>query len=268
MRVRRSAGQLGAAILGAGVCLIAASAAGQPGPYPYPSPTAYPSPYPQPLPVAGGIGLTGNGASSLKGRIGLDAARTLLVSDDPKARSRGVERLGESSDPQAIDTLVSALDPGTVLSRDLDARLMAIRVLANHADRSDVRTYLARELMATPSPSRTTTSMGAMVRGSAALALARQGDDKCLEALLVALEQRGPASEAARSALFAYPPRTLDPFLFVPEGEADNESPDDATSDDDPRSVLDDKKGKGDDEKKKKEKKDESKHPTTDTLPK
>jgi len=212
--------------------VVCGPAFAQPG-RPYP-PTYPPPPYPQPLPVANGPSVPP--VKSLKARIGLDAARGLLTSDDPKARVRGVERLGVLSDPQAIDTLLDALDTGTILSRDLDARLAAVRVLADHAGRPDVRTYLARELMAAAAASRTTTSTGAVVRGTAAIALAQQGDEKCLSALLVAMELRGPTSDAARTALLAYPPRTLDPFLFVPDD--DSASNDDVGKNDD--------KGEGD----------------------
>src|SRR5260221_13721255 len=120
--------------------VVSTPAIAQPGrPYPPSSPPQYP----QPLPVATG-GATPS-VKSLKARIGLDAARTLLTADDPKARVRGVERLGTLADPQAVDTLLDALDPGTILSRDLVARLLAVRVLADHAGRPDVRATPPRQ---------------------------------------------------------------------------------------------------------------------------
>ena len=197
-----------------------------------------------PFPGAGGAG--GVTTRSLKAHVGLEAARSLLTADDPKARVRGVLRLGTLTDPQAIDTLVLALDPGTVLSRDLDARLAAVGVLAGYVYRADVRAYLGREVTAPASLSRTTSSVGGRIRGMAALALARAGDEKSLGVLLVALEQHGAPSDAARAALLAYPPASLDPFLLMPKDDA-NRGRDGSSTDEDALGVamLDDRTERG-----------------------
>lgn len=154
----------------------------------------------------------------LRDRLGVDVARALLVSDDPRERLRGVERLGTIGDAPAIEALLEAIDAGALATRDPDTRLHAIRMLAPHADEARVRAFLTRELLGGGKAS--------LSRSTAAMALARRGDDKALEALALATDQRGPASDAARAALLAYPPASLDPLLLEPREEGDDASAD------------------------------------------
>jgi HEAT repeat protein len=140
-------------------------------------------------------------------------ARTLLTSDDPKERLRAIDRLGTIGDAPAVEALLEAVDAGSPASRDPDVRLLAIRMLADHAEETRVRSLLSREL------SGGSGGKASLVRSTAAMALARRGDEKALEALALAVDQRGPASDAARAALLAYPPANLDPFLYEPREE-------------------------------------------------
>lgn len=155
---------------------------------------------------------------SLRERLGVEVARSKLVSEDPRERMRAVERLGTLGDAPALDALLESVDSGS--SRDPDARLHAIRMLAPHASETRVRAFLTRELLGGSA------GKASLVRSTAAMALAKAGDDKALSALALALDQRGPASEAAEAALLAYPPATLDPFLLEPreEGADDDKS--------------------------------------------
>jgi hypothetical protein len=70
----------------------------------------------------------------------------LLVSSSQEDRIRGIVRLGAIGTPEAIDALTGALEQSTIISRDGRARLEAIRVLAPHATRENVRSLLIREL--------------------------------------------------------------------------------------------------------------------------
>ena len=162
----------------------------------------------------------GGPSHGLRDRLGVDVARALLVSSDPRERMRGVDRLGTIGDPPAIDALLEAIDSGSPASRDPDTRLLAVRMLAPHAAETRARAFLVRELL--------TGSAGkvSLVRSTAAMALAKMGDQKALQALAIAVDQRGPASDAARAALRAYPPTVLEPFLFEPAEEgADEDAP-------------------------------------------
>src|SRR4051794_12938573 len=82
----------------------------------------------------------------LKAMVGIPVAKRLLEADDPFERIRGVERLGAIGSVEAIDALVDAIDQGTPASRDPRARLTAVRVLAEHSKRDNVRQLLMREV--------------------------------------------------------------------------------------------------------------------------
>lgn len=151
----------------------------------------------------------------LKANVGIPVAKRLLESDDPFTRIRGVERLGAIGSDEAINALVDAIDQGTPASRDPRARLTAVRVLAEHTKRDNVRQLLMREVTDTGgSETRGGFSpLAAIIRSTAALALARGGDKKSMAALVTALLQPGPASDAATRALRVYPPASLESFL-------------------------------------------------------
>ncbi len=150
---------------------------------------------------------------SLRGLFGIPVAERLLVSNSPKDRLRGVVRLGAIATPEAIDTLTSALEQSTILTRDARARLEAIRALAPHAARENVRALLIRELSEGPDGRATASPLSQLTRGAAALALAKTGEKKALGALISAVVQGGVGADAATMALVEYPPSSLNVLL-------------------------------------------------------
>ncbi|WP_437924953.1 HEAT repeat domain-containing protein [Sorangium sp. So ce291] len=154
------------------------------------------------------------GASPLRGSLGVPVAERLLASSDPEARLRGIERLGSIGTEAAINALLAALEQGAPAARDPKARLAAVRALAPHAPRDSVRQLLSRELAEGGAPARSAASpLGELLRGTAALALARSGDKRALAALVNAIVQGGAAGEAAARALKAHPPASLQLLL-------------------------------------------------------
>ncbi|WP_437776599.1 HEAT repeat domain-containing protein [Sorangium sp. So ce1097] len=154
------------------------------------------------------------GATPLRGSLGVPVAERLLASSDPEARLRGIERLGAIGTEEAVNALLAALEQGAPGARDPRARLAAVRALAPHAARDSVRQLLARELSEGGAPARSAASpLGELLRGTAALALARSGDRRALGALVNAIVQGGAAGEAAARALEAYPPASLQLLL-------------------------------------------------------
>ncbi|AUX46230.1 hypothetical protein SOCE26_077350 [Sorangium cellulosum] len=154
------------------------------------------------------------GAAPLRGSLGVPVAERLLSSSDPEARLRGIERLGTIGTEEAVSALVAAIEQGSPAARDLRARLEAVRALAPHARRDNVRQVLTRELTEGGASARGAAApLGEVLRGTAALALARAGDKRALGALAAAIVQGGAAGEAAARALRAYPPESLQLLL-------------------------------------------------------
>ncbi|WP_437808981.1 HEAT repeat domain-containing protein [Sorangium sp. So ce1078] len=154
------------------------------------------------------------GAAPLRGSLGVPVAERLLASSDPEARLRGIERLGSIGTEEAVSALLAALDQGSPAARDPRARLAAVRALAPHAQRDSVRQLLSRELSEGGGPARGAASpLGEVLRGTAALALARTGERRALGALVSAIVQGGAAGEAAARAIKAYPPESLQLLL-------------------------------------------------------
>ncbi|WP_437671820.1 HEAT repeat domain-containing protein [Sorangium sp. So ce131] len=154
------------------------------------------------------------GAAPLRGSLGVPVAERLLSSGDPEARLRGIERLGTIGTEEAVSALLAAIEQGSPAARDLRARLEAARALAPHAHRDNVRQVLTRELSEGGASARGAAApLGEVLRGTAALALARAGDKRALGALAGAIVQGGAAGEAAARALRAYPPESLQLLL-------------------------------------------------------
>ncbi len=151
-------------------------------------------------------------ARSLKARLGLDAARALLRSDESDDRKRAFERLSELGSETALEVLARTLDLNGA-ARNGRERLAATRALAPHAKSQVVRTALIRALSAPSALERSDPKL-ALARETAALALARSGDARALSALGQALRQPGRGAEAALSALRAYPPEDASPTLL------------------------------------------------------
>jgi hypothetical protein len=152
-------------------------------------------------------------ARSFKARLGLDAARALLRSDDSADRKRAFERLSELGSETALELLARTLDLNGA-ARNGRERLAATRALAPHAKSQVVRTALIRALSAPSALERSDPKL-ALARETAALALARSGEARALAALGQALRQPGRGAEAALSALRVYPPADASPTLLA-----------------------------------------------------
>lgn len=151
--------------------------------------------------------------NSLRGLVGVPVGERLLVASSPQDRLRGVIRLGAIGTPEAIDALAGALEQSTIIARDSRARLEAIRALAPHATRENVRALLIRELGEGPDGRAGSSPLTSLTRGAAALALAKTGEKKALNALVSAVLQGGAGAEAATMALVEHPPTSLTTLL-------------------------------------------------------
>lgn len=193
-------------------CLLAAALAGVAGPA---SAQA----------ISGGPVSGTSSGGTLLDRTAVSRGRELLYGATEADRRRGVERLAASGTPQAVDALLEALETGSVVARDPDARLLAVRLLHKHARRTDVRKFLVRELAEGAGRRDPALGISSLLRQSAALALARAGNPESLRALVTAAAQRGPAGDAARAALIIAPPADLERILFEPPPEEDEDEP-------------------------------------------
>lgn len=149
--------------------------------------------------------------SSLKARQGYTTAARLIRSIAPAERVRGFERLGDVGTPAAMELLGKSLEPGGAAKR-FEERLTVVRALAMRASQDGPRQALARA-MASSSTGRADDPGEVLVRDTAALALARTGDERALEILGKALRQEGPIAAAAARAILAHPPKNLGPVL-------------------------------------------------------
>src|SRR5688572_13215086 len=151
--------------------------------------------------------------SSLRSRVGIEAAEPLLKSESSELRQRAFEKLGAAGTSAALELLADALELGGA-ARTANERLVAVRALAPHAKEERARGALVRAMggaLTRDEPA------DIIVRQTAALALARSRDRSALVALAQALRQPGRVSETARVALRAHPPKTLD-LLFSARG--------------------------------------------------
>ncbi|APR83146.1 Chromosome partition protein smc [Minicystis rosea] len=153
--------------------------------------------------------------TSLRAQMGIPVAQRLLLSEDPAQRVRGVERLGAIGTPEAFDALIDVMESNGVAQRDARMRLTAVRVLAAETKRAKVRALLQREVTDTTDMGGrgAVSPLGPIIRGTAALALARGGDRNAVSGLAGTLLQPGPGASAAAAALRAYPPEAFDVFL-------------------------------------------------------
>jgi HEAT repeat protein len=183
----------------AGVAIALPAAAQIRGPVPAPAPPAERRAEPSPL----------------REMLGVPQGVRLMQSDDAGARIRGIARLGSIGTPEAIDALVEQMEAGSAAGRDPRARLEAVRALAPFTKKDNVRQLLTREATDNGTGDGRTagSALGGVLRGTAALALARGGDKKSLTALVNALLQGNAAADAAGRALKAYPPASLESFL-------------------------------------------------------
>src|SRR5262245_39585501 len=130
---------------------------------------------------------------SLQSRLAVAVAERLIFSDISEERVRGVERLTSSGQREGVDRLLRALTEGGPVFRDVRARLTAVRGLAPFASREAVRQQLAKELSVEPGG----VALLALVRATAAMALAASDDARAVDVLVGALRQGGAAGDAA-----------------------------------------------------------------------
>lgn len=149
---------------------------------------------------------------SLKTRLGVELAESLLKEPEAEQRQRGFERLGSVGTAQALDLLLKAFESGGA-ARSAQDRLVAVRALAPHAAVSRVREFLVRIMVGVGSNSGRPEPIDGLIEQAAALALAAVGDDAALAALGKALRQPAHVAETASDALLAFPPRHLEPIL-------------------------------------------------------
>jgi HEAT repeat protein len=171
-----------------------------------------------PRAAAAASGEAAESKATLRREVGVVAATRLMASADPASLVRGVERLGSIGSNEALEALLDALEQGGLVSRDMRARLTAVRVLAPHARKDRVRAALAKEMIDASTERAPDAELAALLRDSAALALARAGDRKALDVLAGAVLSGGSLGASARLALRAVPPATLAPFIDQKKG--------------------------------------------------
>jgi HEAT repeat protein len=168
-------------------------------------------------------------ATNLRARAGTELASRLLHGNDSEERIRGIERAASIGTPEAIALLVESTEHNRAIRADARALLAMARALARFAEQEAVRTSLLA-IVAAPNPStvgRTPTARASttdtqeegdpvaraeLAREVAAIAVARSGGERALEALYGYARGSGVGQSAALAALHAFPPR--DPGFF------------------------------------------------------
>ena len=148
---------------------------------------------------------------SLRQRVGVTRGEQLLISSKPADRLRGIELLAQEGSEEAVEALSEAMAPGNTIRTSPRSRLVAVRALAPHAAVEDVRMVLVSVVNsvragASESPLET------LARKTAAMALAKDGSEAAITALLTAVIGGGPTGDMASSALVAHPPAKLGPL--------------------------------------------------------
>jgi cellulose synthase operon protein C len=154
---------------------------------------------------------------SLVGRFGVARLERWLSSDDPAARLRAIERLGELGDVAARAKLTNYAFERRAQLGGRECLALA-RALAPHA--ADAKVLLVLAMLLNQSPSKTAgpeeAGLSELWRGAAALALAADGSEAALLALGRALRTAGTTAALAADALLAHPPEVLVPLLDAP----------------------------------------------------
>ena len=151
--------------------------------------------------------------NTLRTHLGIDVAENLLKEQSAEQRQRGFERLGSVGSAQALDLLLKSFEAGGA-ARSAQDRLIAVRALAAHASVPAVREFLVRVMVGVGSNPGRSEAIDDLIEGTAALALARSGDETALTALGKVLCQPGHVAETASDALLAFPPRDLRPVVL------------------------------------------------------
>ncbi|MET0792880.1 MAG: HEAT repeat domain-containing protein [Polyangiaceae bacterium] len=151
-------------------------------------------------------------ANTLRTRLGIEVAESLLKDSDPEQRQRGFERLGSIGTAQSLDLLLKVFETGGA-ARSARDRLVAVRALSEHASVPAVRDFLVRVMVGVGSNPGRSEAIDGLIERAAALSLARAGDEASLAALGKALRQSGHVADTASDALLAFPPRNLEPIV-------------------------------------------------------
>ncbi|MDF2695298.1 MAG: repeat protein [Labilithrix sp.] len=217
--MRRGLGAV--AVLGTAMS-VALAADAQPGRSPF-----KPRPASSPLPAS-------SGPTNLRAHVGVDQAARLIRSPDPDERIRGIERAASMGTPEAIALLVEALERTPQIKSDTRALLVMARGLSRYADQERARAGLLAIVgsgnpgLAGRLPSTRVTgsadtledgdpiARAELARQVAAIALARSGGDRALEALYGVARGGGSGQAAAIVALGRHPPR--DPGFYGNSG--------------------------------------------------
>jgi hypothetical protein len=174
--------------------------------------------------------------TNLRAHVGTDNAARLIRSNDPDERIRGIQRAATIGTQESIALLVESLERSMAIKADTRALLAMARGLARFADQERARTGLIA-IIGTGSPglaggipsNRRSSPADALEEGDpiaraelarqvAAIALARSGGDRALEALYGIARSGGSGQNAALVALTMFPPR--DPGFFGSAGAA------------------------------------------------
>jgi len=163
--------------------------------------------------------------TNLRAHVGSDHAARLIRSADPDERIRGIQRAAAIGSPEAIALLVESLERSPQIKSDTRALLAMARGLARFAEQERARAGLLAVVgagnpgLAGRLPSTRTSSSGdaledgdpiaraELARQVAAMALARSGGDRALEALYAVARGGGSGQSAAILALATHPPR-------------------------------------------------------------
>lgn len=188
------------------------------------------APYSSPRGRSGRPSTEAEAPTNVRARVGFEAARRLLASNDVSDRLRGIERLASMNTPEAAALL--AREAG--VQTDARVRVELARALGKVQEKDAKREGLlrlvnpqanvprdaeeeevsdeddgdfeasARPVAAAPNvePERSS-----LARDIAALALSKSDDDLALEALCTMASHEGPSQDAAVHALLAHPPR-------------------------------------------------------------
>lgn len=151
--------------------------------------------------------------STLRTHLGIVVAEGLLKDQSAEQRQRGFERLASVGTAQALDLLLKSFEAGGA-ARSAQDRLVAVRALATHAAVPAVREFLVRVMVGVGSNPGRSEAIDGLIEASAALSLARTGDESALTALGKVLCQPGHMAETASDALLAFPPRDLRPVML------------------------------------------------------
>ncbi len=174
------------------------------------------------------------GPTNLRAHVGTEHAARLIRSADPDERIRGIQRAASIGTPEAIALLVDSLERSPQIKSDTRALLAMARGLARFADQERARAGLltvvgagnpgiAGRLPTTRSSGSPDTledgdpvARAELARQVAAIALARSGGDRALEALYGVARGGGSGQGAAIHALATHPPR--EPGFFGTTG--------------------------------------------------